>query len=82
MRFVYFKTVHRFDETEIIHFLKSKNIKSIEDFKNINSDALIEQILKLNGVDYYSYETLDEENKKELLLEVEEILKDFKNGNR
>lgn len=74
-----FKIIQNIDETEIIKYIKNKNITKIE---QINIDALIEQVIKNSEItNYYDYETLDEENKTELLEKATELLNDIKNGN-
>ncbi|MEQ5740546.1 hypothetical protein [Providencia rettgeri] len=74
-----FKIIQNIDETEIIKYIKNKNITKIE---QINIDALIEQVIKNSEItNYYDYETLTEENRTELLEKATELLNDIKNGN-
>lgn len=74
-----FKIIQNIDETEIIKYIKNKNITEVS---QINVDALIEQVMRNTRItNYYDYETLDEENKTELLEKATELLNDIKNGN-
>lgn len=74
-----FKIIQNIDETEIIKYIKNKNITKIE---QINIDALIEQVIKNSGItNYYDYETLDEENKTAILEKAENLLNEIQLGN-
>ncbi|MEQ5676783.1 hypothetical protein ABN339_20050 [Providencia stuartii] len=76
---LFFKVVQKLDESDILEYIKDKNIKS---FEQVNIDAMIELITRKRiHNNYYEIEQLNEEDKTYLLEKTKEIFKYIENGN-
>lgn len=76
---LFFKVVQKLDESDILEYIKDKNIKS---FEQVNIDAMIELITRKRiHNNYYEIEQLNEEDKTYLLEKIKEIFKYIENGN-
>lgn len=76
---LFFKVVQKLDESDILEYIKDKNIKS---FEQVNIDAMIELTTRKRiHNNYYEIEQLNEEDKTYLLEKTKEIFKYIENGN-